>query len=150
MIEMRGKSTMLTSTLYILLNILAPCWWILTGLLQQGFFWWDEGQQLYANFKTVDFVISQLHGDGFSWDFYNRDPFNETIKMWVTKPMLTSELHVLLNILAPLWQIFMRLLYRNSFDEMIKMRGNNPMLTSKLYILVNILAPFWPIFMNPL
>ena len=34
-----------------------------------------------------------------------------------TNPMLTSKLHVLLNILATCWWIFMRLQYRNSFDE---------------------------------
>ena len=28
MIEMRGNNSMLTSKLHILLNILAPCWWI--------------------------------------------------------------------------------------------------------------------------
>ena len=93
--------------------------------------------------------ISWLHVDGFSWNFYSRDSFDQTIKMrdqpyakfktacfvnylvslltdvhetsktgillmrwlkWrVTSPMLTSKLHVLLNILAPCWWIFIRL-----------------------------------------
>ena len=37
MIKMRGNNSMLTSKLLILLNILAPCWWIFTRLQLQGF-----------------------------------------------------------------------------------------------------------------
>ena len=37
---------MLTSKLHNVLNILAPCWKILTGLLKQGFFWWDYQKSL--------------------------------------------------------------------------------------------------------
>ena len=68
------------------------------------------------------------------------------IKMTGNRPMLTAKLHVLLNISAPCWQIFTRLLYKNYLDETIEMRGNNPMLTWKLYVFLNILAPCWQIF----
>ena len=42
--------------------------------------------------------------DIFSQDFYNRDSFDEMIKMRGNNPMLTSELHILLNISAP-WML---------------------------------------------
>ena len=68
------------------------------------------------------------------------------LKWGGNNPMLTSKLHVLLNILAPYWQIFTDFYNRDSFDEMIEMRGYNPMLTLKLHVLLNILAPYWQIF----
>ena len=54
--------------------------------------------------------ISWLLLDGFSWDFYKRDSFDEAMEMRGNNPMLTSKLHILLNILAPCWWIFTRLL----------------------------------------
>ena len=93
-------------------------------------------------------LISWPYVNRFSWDFYNRDSFDETIKMSGNNPVLTSKLHVLLNILASSWQIFMRPLYRNYFDEIIKMWGNNPIPSSKLHVLLNSLAPCWWIFVR--
>ena len=46
----------------------------------------------------------------FPLDFYNRDSFDEMIEMLDNNPILTSKLHVLLNISAPCWLIFTRLL----------------------------------------
>ena len=54
--------------------------------------------------------------------------------------MVTSKLHVLLNVSVPCWQIFKRLLLQGFLDERIKMGGNNPMLTSKVHVLWNTLA----------
>ena len=59
--------------------------------------------------------------------------------------MLTSKLHVLLNIMAPCWWIFTRQGFF-CWDNQIK--GNIPMLTSKLHIFLNISAPCWWIFMR--
>ena len=50
--------------------------------------------------------VSQLHVDRFSQDFYNRDSFDEMIKMRGNSPMQISKLHALWNILAPCQQIF--------------------------------------------
>ena len=38
--------------------------------------------------------ISQLSVDEFSQDFYNRDSFDDTIKIRGNNSMLTSKLHV--------------------------------------------------------
>ena len=107
MIKMRGNTLLLTTKLHILLDILGPCWQIFMTLLLQGFFWWDnqhEGWQPYANFKAALFV--KYHSSmlmDFHKDFYNRDFFVETIKMRGNSPMLTTKLHIFLNILAPCW-----------------------------------------------
>ena len=45
--------------------------------------------------------ISWLCIDRFSQDFYNRDSFDETIKMRKKNPMLTAKPHTLLNISDP-------------------------------------------------
>ena len=81
----------------------------------------------YANFKTACFVkylswqTSKTGMMRFSQDFYNRDSFDEAVKMRGNSPMLTSKLHVLFNILAPCWQNFHETFYnRDSFDETIK------------------------------
>ena len=54
------------------------------------------------NFKTAFLVkyLSSMLTD-FHKIFYNRDSFDETIKMKGNNPMLTSKLHFWLNILAP-------------------------------------------------
>ena len=51
--------------------------------------------------KLYVFLISCLHVDGFSKDFYNRDSFDEMIEMRGNNPMLTSKLYVLLNKSTP-------------------------------------------------
>ena len=44
------------------------------------------------------------------WVMENKGSVAKMIKMRGNNSMLTSKLHFLLNILAPCWQIFMRLL----------------------------------------
>ena len=55
----------------------------------------------YANFKSTCFAeyLSSMLTDFH--ETYNRDSFDETIEMRGNNPMLTSKLHVLLNVLAP-------------------------------------------------
>ena len=47
-----------------------------------------------------------LYDDGFSQDFYNRDPFDQTIKRKGDIAILTSKLHILLNTFAPILKGF--------------------------------------------
>ena len=146
-----ATATMLISNLHILLNIVAPCWWIFMRLLWQGFFWWhdqNKGQQPYAYFKTACFI---KYFSSMLIDFHKTSItgiFDETIDMRGNNNMLTPKLHLLLNISIPCWQILMWLLNRDSFDEKIWMWGNHPMQTSKLHVLLNISAPCWQILIR--
>ena len=90
---------------------------------RQGFCCQDDQNEVlqpYANVKTACFV-KHLRSI-FLQDFYNRDSFDEMIKMRGNSPMLTSKQHILSNILAPCWQISWNFYNRDSFDEMIEMR----------------------------
>ena len=69
-----------------------------------------DNNPMLASKLHVLLNISWLLVDGFSQDFNNKDSFDEMIKMRGNNPMLILKLHILLNILAPCWQIFMRLL----------------------------------------
>ena len=110
----------------------------ITGLLLMRQLKW--GHQPYANFKTAHFdKYLGFHVDRFWWHFYNRgffqwDDWNEG-----NSPILTSKLHILINISDPCWWIFTRLLWQGFFwwDDWNK--GNSPMLTSKLHILIKYL-----------
>ena len=117
----------------------------ITGIILMRQLKW--GAQSYANCNTACFVKylgSMLMY--FTWDFYNRDSFDETIEIRCNNPMLTSKLYVLLNIWTPFDGFSWDFYNRDSFDEMVERRGNNPMLTSKLYILLDTSAPCWSIF----
>ena len=77
----------------------------------------------------------------FSQDFYNRDSFDEIIKMRVSnQPYANFKTACFVKYLGYLLMHFQDFYNRDSFDETIEMRGNNPMLTSKLHVLLNILA----------
>ena len=73
--------------------------------------WSNWGLTTYANFKTAQFVkyFSSMLMD-FHETSYNRDSVDEMITMRCTTPMPTSKVHILLNIPAPCWWIFQRLL----------------------------------------
>ena len=64
--------------------------------------------------------ISQLHFDRLSQDFYNRDSFDEMIKMRGKHCMLTSKLPILLNISLHVDRFSQDFYNRDSFDETIK------------------------------
>ena len=70
--------------------------------------------------------ISQFNVDGFSWDLYKRDYLDDMMEMRGNNPMLTSKLHVLLNILALCWHIFTRLLKQGFFCWDNQNEGQKP------------------------
>ena len=72
------------------------------------------------------------------------------IKMRGNNLMLTSKLHILIEISDPCWWIFTRLQWEGFFWWHDQNEGNNLMLTSKLHILLNISDPCWWIFTRPL
>ena len=77
----------------------------------------------------------------FSWDFHNRYSFHETIKMRETPPMLTSKLHILLNILDSMLMD----LHEISITGILLMGQSKWVVTtlcllSKLHILLNIFS----------
>ena len=74
--------------------------------------------------------------------------FYEMIQMRGSDAMLTSKLHILLNILALFDKFSWDFYSRDSFDETVKMKGNSLMLTPKLHVLLNILPPCWQILMG--
>ena len=133
MTEMRGHNPILASKLYILFNILTPLRWISLKLSEQGSLCQDDqnkGSQPYTNLKTVHFV---QYLDSLKMNFLEtcrtgfvlsqglkRAPlFVMRIERRGHKPILTSKLYILINILTPFRWIFLRLVEQGSFCQAV-------------------------------